>query len=115
MKGKKEKGITLVALIITISILLILAAVTIGTMSKDEMIPKIKNVKSDYEMTSEKQELKKAILEWSSTYIKGKSLSLKNYLSNIYGEGKVRELGSKIVVQLPSGTSYEVTEDGIVN
>ena len=37
-KGKKEKGITLIALVITIIVLLILAGVTIATLTGDNGI-----------------------------------------------------------------------------
>jgi len=47
--GKTEKGITLVALIITIIVLLILAAVTIGAVQNDGIIGYAKNARDKYE------------------------------------------------------------------
>ena len=48
-KIKKEKGITLVALIITIVVLLILAAVAIGSVKNSDIISHSKNASSKYE------------------------------------------------------------------
>lgn len=47
-KTKEQKGITLVALIITIIILLILAVVTINAIKGDRIINYAKNVKDSY-------------------------------------------------------------------
>ena len=47
-KFKKEKGITLVALIITIVVLLILAAVAIGTVRNSDIIGYAKNAAGSF-------------------------------------------------------------------
>ena len=46
--SKREKGITLIALIITIIILLILAGVTVGTLSRTGIFNKAKQSASSY-------------------------------------------------------------------
>lgn len=51
----KEKGITLVALIITIIILLILASVTISSISGDGIIEKAKEAKTEWEEASKRE------------------------------------------------------------
>ena len=45
---RKEKGITLIALIITIIILLILAVVTIGSIKNSKIIDQAENAAKDY-------------------------------------------------------------------
>ena len=53
---KKNNGITLVALIITIIILLILAAVTIMSITGDGIISKSRQAKDDYERSKQEEE-----------------------------------------------------------
>jgi len=55
---EKEKGITLIALVITIVVLLILAGITVGTLNKDNGI--IKEAKSSKEY-AEKAELEQQV------------------------------------------------------
>ena len=52
---KKEKGITLVALVITVVIMLILAAVAIGSVSGDGLFSKTRQAAEAYENTSKKE------------------------------------------------------------
>ena len=55
-KLKRNSGITLVALIITIIILLILAAVTIMSITGDGIISKSRQAKVDYEKSKQEEE-----------------------------------------------------------
>ena len=55
-KTKIQKGITLIALIITIIILLILAVVTIGSIKNSNIITYAQNAASDYEQAKGKEE-----------------------------------------------------------
>ena len=52
---KQERGITLIALIITIIILLILAGVTLGTLSANGIFDKSRNARDQY-TTAQNQE-----------------------------------------------------------
>ena len=54
-KLKKEKGITLVALIITIVVLLILAAVAIGAVKNSDIIAYAQNAADSYETEKGKE------------------------------------------------------------
>ena len=56
---KTSKGITLVALIITIIILLILATVTIMSITGDGIISKSRQAKVDYERGKQEEEGKR--------------------------------------------------------
>lgn len=55
MKNRKEKGITLVALVITIVILLILAGISISTLTNTGIFEKVKEAKSLSENAEKKQ------------------------------------------------------------
>ena len=52
---KQERGITLIALIITIIILLILAGVTLGTLSANGIFDKSRNAKEQYTTAQNKE------------------------------------------------------------
>lgn len=54
-KLEAERGITLMALIITIVVLLILSAVTIGTVKESKIIKHAQNAKEDFETIQEKE------------------------------------------------------------
>jgi len=55
-KSKSQKGITLIALIITIIVLLILAVVTIGAVQNDGIIQHAKNSRQEYELAQGNEE-----------------------------------------------------------
>ena len=60
----QEKGITLIALVVTIVILLILAGVTIATVTGDNgLFSKAKKAVVDYEKEALKEEMRLAILD----------------------------------------------------
>ena len=86
MKGKikLEKGITLIALIITIIILLILAGVTLGTLSRTGIFSKATNSKDRYVNAQEKEktEIAKATNEIDS-YVDEKAEELSNNKENV--------------------------------
>ena len=63
-KVKFEKGITLIALIITIIVLLILAAVTIGTMKESGIIGYAQDARSEYTIAQEKERIALAYSEY---------------------------------------------------
>ena len=67
-KTRMEKGITLVALIITIVVLLILAVVTINAIQGDGIIEYAKNARDDYR---EEQDKEQGILEYYESYLSG--------------------------------------------
>lgn len=67
---KSNKGITLVALVITIIILLILAGISIATLSDSGLFTKTQEAKDKYD-TSEKEEnlTLKNYEEWVGNYL----------------------------------------------
>ena len=69
---KSNKGITLIALIITIVVLLILAGVAIGTLEESNIIGQAKDAASKYESEKDKEnttiiEIEELLEKYSST------------------------------------------------
>ncbi len=66
MRGKKEKGITLIALIITIIVMLILVAVTVTTAINGGIFKKAGEAvsKTDESITNEKEKVDELLAEW---------------------------------------------------
>ena len=63
-RNEKEKGITLLALVITVIVLLILAGITIGTITGDNgIIRNAQNAKEDTEIANEKEVVEKATVQ----------------------------------------------------
>lgn len=103
-KRKKEMGITLIALIITITILLILTGVSIALLSGDNgILTKVNEAKTETEQTTAKEVVELLIASYKSKYYQeSNSVPLKEYIINkiseepmienykvIYKEGKI--------------------------
>ena len=85
-KIMKNKGITLIALVISIIILLILTGVTIGTALGDNGLFKMaKKATESYQIASEKEYLEQNVL----------SVQLDKYLGNISSEKLGKELNTR--------------------
>ena len=62
IQQKKEKGITLIALVITIIVLLILAGVTVATLTGDNgLLTKTNEAKESTEIETEKEIIKSCL------------------------------------------------------
>ena len=84
-KGRKEKGITLIALVITIIVLLILAGVTIATLTGDNgILKKAGDAKTQTEQAKEDENLKIAI---AGSYGTDGKLNLKDLKDNLENQG----------------------------
>ena len=110
-KTKMEKGITLIALLVTVAVLTILVAVAISGVENEGIIAKTKQSASEFEIAQEKENLQRVLLGWSIT----ETEDLADYLKNKYGEDKVQaNVGESITIEVESGNRYIVTEDGAV-
>ena len=115
---KKENGITLIALIVTIIVLLILAGITVATLSGDNgVIKSTLNAKEQTEIGDEKEILNIATVTamGKNKYGELTQKNLQNALDNYIGNGvaKVTDLGDEtFLVIFPSGRAYEVDHDG---
>ena len=120
MKRKSDKGITLLALVITIIILLILAGITISTITGDDGI--IKNAgqaKEETEIANEKEIVEKATVQamGNNKYGNIEEKELQSELDKETGEGKTEatDIGDEFeVVFNESDRYYMVDKDGNV-
>ena len=124
MKGKgilkQSKGITLIALIVTIIILLILAGITIGTITGDNgIINKAQSAKEETEIANEKEVVEKATVQTMGNNKFGnvEKDGLQDELDKETGEGKteVSDIGGEFEVFFKeSERYYTVDKDGNV-
>ena len=90
---KQSRGITLIALVVTIIILLILAGITIGTITGDNgIINKAQSAKEETEIANEKEVVEKAIVQTMGNNKFGnvEKDGLQDELDKETGEGKQR-------------------------
>ena len=110
-RTKTQKGITLIALIITIIVLLILAIVTIGAIQKDGIIQKAGDAKTRYTEAQAKEKVALAIQEYMLAN-NGK-LDTSDFVSNIgkYVPG-ARAISDDTV--LVDGYEFKINNDGSI-
>jgi len=111
-KETKEKGITLIALVITIIILLILAGISIGMLSGDNsIINQAGNAKTQTDIAQEKEILEQAtvVCMGKNKYGNIEETDLKKELENV---AEVITSGSKFKVTFPSERQYLIDQDG---
>ena len=107
-QNKKEKGITLIALIITIALLLILAGIAIKTITGEaNLIENTETVAKDYNIKSYQEEIKKSILE---TILEKASIGEEASLQDI-GEALKEKEGIK---EIQTNLSQTDTNDDIL-
>mgnify|MGYP007083085337 CR=1 FL=1 len=85
LKTKEEKGITLIALVITIIILLILAGVSIAMLTGNNgILTQAKNAKKNFEDTSEKEQVQLAVQgSWNANGKIDRVLLKKEYVEGV--------------------------------
>ena len=115
-KQKKEKGITLIALVVTIVVLLILAGVAISMLTGDNgIITNAQNAKESMDIAGEKE-----IVQLSATAAKDletriiKEDELRKELNNHADGIELDRVGDKFKVTFPSNRSYIVDGTGKV-
>ena len=112
---KKEKGITLMALIITIIVLLILAVVTIGAVSDSSIVMHAQNAKSSYEEGQEKEEIGVALNEWTLNKKINPDQTFKEFMeSRLKDTAEVsgEDNGPLTITMKKTGNQYIITQDG---
>lgn len=116
---KKEKGITLVALVVTIIVLLILAGVTIGlVLGQDGIINKAQTAAQKTNESQELEILNLAVSEaMQADVIEDKSFeevfeAAMEGVKNNYPGTTVAKLGSDFIATMPSGNRYLVDNQG---
>ena len=117
-KEKQDKGITLIALVITIIVLLILAGVTIATLTGDNgLLTKTNEAKN----TTAEAEIEEQIrLAWNDYYIAqhtATEYTFQDAIDNVFGEGKaiVTAEGDNFIVLYGDVTKKVNTSNGTIS
>ena len=118
-KLKERKGVTLIALVITIITLLILAGISIGMLSGDNgLIRQTEHAKTQTDIGEEKEILEQAtvVAMGKSKYGNVEKEKLEITLDNIAkNKTNVTNVGSKIYVEfIESSRFYKIDSDGNV-
>lgn len=120
-KGGENRGITLIALVITVIVLLILSGITIRTLTGGNgLIENAKDAKEQTEIANEKEILEQATVKAMRNNRDGSITveSLEKAMDSILGEGKTKviENNETLVVKfLDSKRHYEIDEEGKVS
>ena len=117
---KKDKGITLIALVISLIVLLILASVTIAALSGNNgILTKAKEAKEKTEIVEEKEVVELATIsaQMGEEYQSLNQVNLQKEIDKQYGEGKtiVRDNGDNTftVSFIKSKREYDITSKGV--
>ena len=120
-KTKLEKGITLIALIITIVVLLILAVVSIGAIKNSKIITHSQNAADEYIVAQEKEQLQLAVMEWQlQKNIQGDTKTFKATIEEaLIGKGAEvgqadNENGPLTVTFTKTKHVYKLAKDGTI-
>ena len=122
MRRNTQKGITLVALVVTIVVLLILASITIGAVSGEGgLIGNANEAKEKTEIANEKEVVDRAVVQAMGKNKRGNLVrsELQDELDKITGEGETEVTIDEVdygyfVKFLESGRIYKVSRDGEV-
>ena len=112
MKTKEMKGITLVALVITIVVLLILAGVSINTVLGDDgIIKKAKEAAETTKRASAEEEMNRLVLEYQ---LASKDETLESFLQEKVTEGRIDGVtdngdGTITITKKVEGKDYTIT------
>ena len=113
---KEKRGITLIALVITIIVLLILAGLTIATLTGDNgLLTKVGNAKNTSEKGEIEEQVKLAYNEWKLRKETGETVDLQNTvqttLDKMYDNATVNKQGKAISINV-KGYEFTLIDDG---
>jgi len=115
---KKQNGITLVALVITIIVLLILAGVSLSlAIGEHGILGQAKNTKAENEKATALEEIKFAISEAEIAYYEAYNKNSSVGKGHFFGDGTYFERACKSAKKLESGKPnvYVTKGDGVEN
>ncbi|MBR3002785.1 MAG: hypothetical protein IKF38_04415 [Clostridia bacterium] len=117
---KKNKGITLIALIVTIVVLLILAGVTISQITGSESaMEKATQAREENKLGEELEQIKLCVVNAMSQGLDGKvsDSDLRTSLNGIVSQTEIEKVtgAGPWVIQGNSGREYKITNGGLVN
>lgn len=106
----KQKGITLISLVVTIGVLIVLAGVTLGSIKGDNgIITKTKSVKKQAEIEDIKEKIQNEIIEQEGKSSNGKLTE--SQIDNILSKyGTVNGTGDNKTVTTSDGYVIKITE-----
>ena len=109
-KKTKEKGITLIALVITIIVMLILATVTINLVINDDLIGYAMNAKSETIKEQEKETIELALAKWGML----KNQNFVEFFKSKFGATNVAEIDENTTTVTIEKTrnKYRVSKNG---
>ncbi len=117
-----NKGITIIALVITIIVMLIIATVAINvTSGSSEILKGTEKAENAHETTSEKEAIETAYMQLSGYNIKEEitSTSLQEKINENYGANSVTVTGSEdtsfTITFTKTGRTYTINENGEIN
>ena len=121
LKNSRNKGITLIALVITIIVLLILAGISISMLAGDNSI--LKKAVEAKDLTEVSQEKENISLAYNSVIInktqkESKSITLDDFdkaIKSYDNNATTSSEGSKIIVTFSNGHKYTVYKNGTVS
>ena len=111
---QRRNGITLIALVISIIVMLILAGVSLSaTIGENGILTQAKNAKIAQEESKEREELEYILYDYNSSSFFGKTNGITSYLSELKNNGKIADylyIDNLIVKYAKS--YYEIEKDG---
>ncbi len=117
-KVKSKKGITLIALVITIVILLILAMVSIRLVMNEGIIGRANNATNEYKTAEEKEKIELVKSELTMEKTQNPNVTEEKFqeiIDNVFGEGKAtgEKSGDEYGITVKeTGNSYIIKENG---
>ena len=110
----RNKGITLIALIITIIVMLILVGVTINVALNGGLFQKAEQAKTETQLAADKEELQIEII--TAYNEKNGEVNLSTLKTNLTAKGwNVTVSGETAVCTSPKGNTFTVTADGKIS
>ena len=110
-----QAGITLIALVVTIVVLLILAGVSVNALfGNSGIIEKAKESQSAMTKAEENDKISLALTEWEIVRVTENKTFVK-FMKEKFGEDNVTEVNeNEVIVTMESGNRYRVTTDGTI-
>ena len=118
-KLKSNRGITLIALIITIIVMLILVAVTVNIVINSGLLNTTKRVAQDYKRGEDTDNISSMYMGYTiAKHTSNDPVTLLSYFQEQVEKGNIASAtadGEDVIIELANGNSYRVTEDGQIS
>ena len=111
----KERGITLIALVVTIVVLLILAGVSVNALFGDSgIIKKAQDAQGTMNKAQDNDKISVLLTEWEIEKV-AKGISFEQFMKEKFGEDKVTVVNeNEVIVTTESGNQYRIKTDGTI-